>query len=158
MGFNSFVLVDISQNVDLIYLEEVMMGDFSFNMNYENRDKLLGISGEWIFKRGSGSIRRFDFIDVSILKQLIENKFIDPIESHNSSPSIEQIYGFMARFPHVMAKGYVTSPLRIDYRVSLDALFVPKKHITQQLKQDFIAFCVKADELETDEYLYAWWD
>jgi hypothetical protein len=57
------------------------MSDFIFNMDYEKRDKLLGVTGEWIAKRGSGSIRRFDYIDVRILMQLIENKYIDPLDS-----------------------------------------------------------------------------
>lgn len=41
------------------------MGDF---MNYEKRDKLLGISGEWEAGRGFKSVREFDLINISILK------------------------------------------------------------------------------------------
>ncbi|NQX71359.1 hypothetical protein HQN90_35275 [Paenibacillus alba] len=68
------------------------MGIFDFNMDFEQRDRLLDISGEWIAKRGSGSIRRFEFIDFNTLKELIENKYINPLESHNTSPTIAKIY------------------------------------------------------------------
>ncbi|MEK3699089.1 hypothetical protein NYE33_19135 [Paenibacillus sp. FSL R10-2199] len=135
-----------------------MNGDFIFNMDYERRDRLLGITGEWIAKRGTGSVRRFEFNDVRVLKQLIENNYIDPLEAHNSSPSVEKMFNFMATYPNVLTKGYATSPLRKDYRVTLDTLFVPKEHVTRTLKHDFVAFCTKTDECEMEGDLYAWWD
>ncbi|NOU99319.1 hypothetical protein [Paenibacillus planticolens] len=134
------------------------MGDFIYNMNYEERDKLLGISGEWEVGSGFKSVRKFDFINIGILKQLVDDRFIDPDESHNSSPSIEKIFNFMTKYPRVLAKGYATSPLRRDYRVSLDTLFVPKSHVTMTLKQDFVEFCTRPNEFEMKGNLYAWWD
>ncbi len=37
------------------------MVEFVYNLAFEQRDKLLGISSEWTAKRGSGSVRKFDF-------------------------------------------------------------------------------------------------
>lgn len=134
------------------------MSDFNFNRNAEQRDKLLGLPCEWSAGRGAGGIRRFDFIDIRTLRELIESKYIDPLDNHNNSPRVEEIFEFMSKYPVVRAQGYAVSPFRSDYRVSLDTLSVPKRFVPRSLKQEFFSFCATADEITAKPRLYAWWD
>lgn len=135
------------------------MSDFIFNRNVEHRDEILGIPGEWSTTQGSGGgVRRFDFIDVHILQALIESKYIDPLDNHNNSPCVEELFEFMSKYPAVRVQGYAVSPFRKDYRVSLDTLVVPKPFVPRRLKQEFLRFCATADEIAAKPRLYAWWD
>ncbi|MDF9839845.1 MULTISPECIES: hypothetical protein [unclassified Paenibacillus] len=134
------------------------MNEFIFNRDVERRDDLLGIRGEWAALKNSHSVRDFDYIDVHILKELIENKYIDPLDTQNESPSVEEMFLFMNKYPIIRAKGYAVSPFRKDYRVSIDTLFVPKRFVSRRFKQEFLSFCASADELTAKPRLHAWWD
>ncbi len=121
------------------------MSEFIFNRDVKRRDDLLGIRGEWADLKNSHSVRDFDYIDVHILKELIDHKYIDPLDTQNESPSVEEIFVFMSKNPIVQAKGYAVSPFRKDYRVSIDTLYVPKRFVSRRFKQEFLSFCASAD-------------
>ncbi|OPZ88523.1 MAG: hypothetical protein BWY74_03105 [Firmicutes bacterium ADurb.Bin419] len=91
-------------------------------------------------------------------ENLLIQRFIDPEDCQNEAPSVKEIFGFMCKYPQVIAFGYAVSPKRKDYRVSIEGIYVPQEKVTLQLKEDFIKFCQNADELLTEDKLYAWWD
>ena len=126
-----------------------------FNMDAETRDKL--IFGEYNEDKYMGGIRRFESVDTSIIKKLIELKFLDPEETQNNSPSASEMVDFAEKYGNYYFGGYVVSKRRTDYRVNLDTI---SKFISAD-QEETIAFTKKfrhADEFDVDGTLYAWYD
>jgi len=111
----------------------------------------------------SGGIRRFTAMPVEALKLLVKEKFADPTETQNGSPSIARFIKFMERWPDfVFAHGYAVSR-RDDYRISVEGL---EGHIPQnferrsEFESEFLKFTAGADEMElnTNGYFRVWYD
>ena len=130
---------------------------FEFNMNHKKRDKLLGLSVIW-GKDDSGGIIYVDSLPLPLLEQLFNERFIDPNDRQNFAPSAKEFLDFMRKHPAAVAHGYVVSPNREDYRVSIEGLFVRRKDVTPELRQEFKKFCKGADELNLNGNLSSWWD
>jgi hypothetical protein len=67
----------------------------------------------------------------------------------------------MQNYPEVRAHGYVVSPDRDDYRVTIEGLECPEFKLTEDsfgLYINFVKLCRHADELEINSELYSWWD
>lgn len=122
------------------------------NRDYKIRDGIIGI------KQENYDICRFENLHLSQLEALIDQKFIDPSETQNNSPSVEEFRTFMSSNPVVTCHGYVVSIKRDDYRTSIEGLSVDKRYVTMQLLKDFAAFSNGADELELQNDLHSWWD
>ncbi len=122
------------------------------NRDYKTRDNLLGINQE------KYDIVHFDNVTADTLQQLIDNKFADPEETQNDSPTIQAFLEFMKQYPATLAHGYVVSINRGDYRTSIEGLYVPEEAVTPDLLKAFVTFSRNADELDVDTYLRSWWD
>jgi hypothetical protein len=129
---------------------------FEYNMDYKTRDRLLNIGVYW--EDGPEDIAEFEDLGVATFAKLLEQKFIDPSFYQNRSPSVKDFPLFMMGYPRTIATGYAVSPFREDYRISVTGIYVPAEYVTPQLGEDFQEFCGDADELSTDNDLYAWWD
>jgi len=129
---------------------------FLYNPDYKLRDSLLGLSPDW--QNNPGGIERFYGIDVQQLKKLIELRFANPNYTHNETPSINTIYTFMLKYPQIEAEGFAVSPLRKDYRIAIEGLYVPKENVTSKLQAAFQRLCATADDKNFYFDLYCWWD
>lgn len=130
---------------------------FSYNKDYVSRDKILKLNVDWQ-KDKTGGIKEFEEIDVKTFETLLVQKYIDPSDSQNESPTAKEFFQFMCKYPSIKAYGYAVSPKRNDYRVTIEGIYVLNKDITPNLKKDFMEFCKSADEISTDEGLSSWWD
>lgn len=135
---------------------EVPANEFIYNKDYELRDKIVGTNFDWSKKENR--VVYYDNLDIRTLEKLILNKFIDPNDAQNAAPFVKDIFIFMTKHPQVLASGYLVGPDSEDYRISIDGLYVPVKYVTEDIKNDFIEFCVDADELNTEGNLFSWWD
>jgi hypothetical protein len=125
-----------------------MENNFSFNLDYTLRDRLLRIYPQWDRDDNDG-IASFDPLDHARLVVLISLNFVDPHSCQNQSPRVQCFLEFLHKHPSARALGYAVSPQREDYRVSIDGLVIPPEGITDEALLDFIEFSVGADTVET---------
>ncbi len=131
---------------------------FAFNTDYKRRDKIVGMDVEW-GKDDPGGLIRLNRMTLPIIAQLYEERFIDPNDRQNLAPTAQEILAFMCRHPSALASGYMISPERDDYRVTIEAVELSTKDATPAARQEFETLCKDADELETQgDFLYCWWD
>jgi hypothetical protein len=130
---------------------------FKLNLDQAARDKI--IFGATVDLIPSGGIRLFDDLSLTALSQLLSNKFIDPEETQNCSPTVAEIHAFMSLLPGMMAIGYTVGREREDYRVSLDGVryegCLPRSCVNK-----IVDFIHGSDELffDVDTGFRAWWD
>lgn len=132
------------------------IGIFQLNTDYKKRDKLLGISIDW--QTVPSGTKEIKFIDYRTIEQLMKNNFLNPNDRQNESPSASEILAFLQLHPTVFAHGYVVSPYREDYRITLEGIQVKPKDTTVETKLAVFEFCKDADEVLTTSGLYCWWD
>ena len=127
------------------------------NKDFNKRDEILfGGYSEDAYKYGG--IRHFEYLDVDTLKQLIDEGFIDPEECQNDSPTTMEFYEFMKKYPDFTAHGYAVSPVRSDYRITLEGIECSEPYTNETLR-DFVELCRFADEFCVNQsYAYAWYD
>jgi hypothetical protein len=127
------------------------------NRDFQGRDRLLfGQTISW--KKEGGGNRHFRGVSVATLKQLVAHNYADPDGSQNLSPTLGQFIAFLEEFPYVEAHGYAVSPLREDYRVTVEGLEYSAP-VSQQLRRKFEEMNGRADELIcSDERLFCWYD
>ena len=129
------------------------------NKDWKKRDKHIfgNVSTNY---HQHGGCRSFEALTLEQLQYLIDNNFIDLEDCQNSAPSVEEMFEFMKAHSDFVAHGYVVSPDRDDYRVSLEGLrYRGKKKVSVKLVAEFVSFCQGADALEVDEkQLFCWWD
>jgi hypothetical protein len=130
---------------------------FEMNHDYKKRDEIMDLNVTW-GKDDFDELIWVELISLPVLEKLVEERFVDPESRQNASPTVQAFLEFMRKYPSVTAHGYVVSPERPDYRVSIEGLFVAKKKVTPELKQEFINLCKDADELRMDGDLFSWWD
>ncbi|MGD1804394.1 hypothetical protein ACP6PL_02980 [Dapis sp. BLCC M126] len=134
---------------------------FTYNFDSETRDRIIfGTPIAW--EDAMGGVQRFHDLTREKLQQLISHGFANPADSQNFSPTIGDFFEFAQRqgnkgFEFIL-EGYVISPERRDYRVSIDSLFY-RGICSTELIFDFQEFVNEPDELEIEpNYLRAWWD
>ena len=130
---------------------------FNLNEDVNSRDTILFGEG-FNSKEYPGGVRHFNKLSLENLKELIENRFIELEECQNESPSTEEILHFMEKYPDYTTHGYAVSPLREDYRVTLEGV---EKDIPAESKEeleDFTKLFRLADEFIIDSYMYCWFD
>lgn len=107
-----------------------------------------------------GGIIHFHNLPAAIISQLFEENFLYKKERQNYSPSAEEFYNFMLAHPNMTAHGYMVSPDREDYRITIEGL-----ECNNECAKDYmIDFAKFIAEYEPDEYtinennLRCWWD
>ena len=129
---------------------------FGLNKDINKRDEI--IFGKYEPELYTGGIRRFDGLNIEQLEQLIEENFINVNEEHNNCPSVKEIFEFMKKYPDYTVMGYTVSIRREDYRVSLDGIEKQTSATLQVEKEEFIILFGNADEFDTVNMMYAWFD
>ena len=114
--------------------------------------------------RWQGGCRHFTAMPVEALKFLVKEKFADPTETQNGSPSIASFIKFMERWPDfVLAHGYAVSRQKDDYRISVEGVegHIPLNFEERtEFESEFLKFTAGADEMElnTNGYFRVWYD
>ena len=135
-----------------------MNTSFLYNPNYIRRDELLDIESRfWDDEENDDEIVEVE-ITLEVLELLFQEKFINPQNRQNFSPSVQEFLTFMRKYPMVVAHGYATSPYCDYYRVALEGLMVEPEFVTAALRADFEQLCQNADVLDLRSELYSWWD
>lgn len=125
--------------------------------HYKERD--LIIFGEEVsWDDELGGMKNFKELTLQQLETLKDKGQLKPDEQQNNSPTIEQCMTFMKQFPGATAHGYVISPERKDYRVTLEGLEFTGE-CTTEIQRAFSKLCKRANDLEiTSTRLYCWFD
>ena len=116
------------------------------------------IFGKYESKAYKGGLRRFDNLSLEKLKKLVECKFIRLEECQNNSPSVREFIEFMEKYSGYTVMGYTISVKRTDYRVTLDG--IEKREIVYSLDEvdEFESLFGDADDFDSYNALYAWFD
>lgn len=135
---------------------------FNYNRDYATRDTIIfGSPIDWQNCCLSG-IHSFEALTVDQLQELLDRGFADPTERQNFSPTIGELFQFgqsqkIKGFDWTF-QGYVVSPNREDYRVSIDGIEW-RGDACYQIIADFEVIAQNADELNIEpDFLRAWWD
>lgn len=133
--------------------------NYTWNLNPDVRTRDTIIFGS--FDKDAykfGGTRRYDGLTLEKLEQLRDANFLNPAECQNFAPSITEIMEFMAENEGFTAHGYVVSPDRCDYRVSIEGV-EKSENITPEDMDAFLEKFRDADEFDfSNEYLFCWYD
>jgi hypothetical protein len=135
---------------------------FPFNRDFERRNAMLQpfLSTEGPFAELGVAANIFYFRDVpaEVVARLLAERFMDPDQRQNASPSSAEFLAFMQRHPGVLAHGYATSIEREDYRVSIEGVSYTGA-ASDELRRDAVRLFGSADECRVDGAgLYVWYD
>lgn len=138
-----------------------MNSKYSLNLNieeYKRRDEI--IFGEEVDWNGGvvGGHKPFKKLTVEKLEELIEGNFIDIAGKQNNSPTAQQFLEFMKQHSGTTAHGYAISPLRDDYRVTIEGVESWGVNDTE-VQLTFTRQFRHANDLKvTATHLYCWYD
>lgn len=110
-----------------------MSKSFRFNFDAYRRDFIMGTEKAHYF----AGIKDFTNATVEQMGRLLEENFMDPESQRNHCPPAREIYEFMKKWPQVTFDGYLVSPMRSDYRVSIVAVECDLKKIPEASKKAF---------------------
>lgn len=138
---------------------------FKYNMDYKRRDEIIFGDDCQPEEKWAGGIKRFS-ISPSVLKQLLEEGFVDPEDRQNEAPTAREFSEFFdnASDPDEWrVSGYAISHDREDYRISIEGCVAEWRLREDGSHQaDMIAFTNLfrfADEFElTATKAYCWFD
>lgn len=107
-------------------------------------------------------IKPFMEISLPVLNQLMDKGYLDPLESYNCAPLVEEYIPFMEKCPEARAHGYLVTPKREDCRISIEGLSVKAKE-GESLPLEtiflFTDFFRNADDFSISaKELYCWFD
>lgn len=126
---------------------------FEYNKDEKRRCEILGINPTY-----GGGYYGIHKMDINQLNMLLDEKFIDPEECQNCSPSTMEFKEFMEAYPNVTAHGYIISPDRSDYRVTIEGLEY-NGHVTRKMMEEFTELFRHADDFTCNRNcLYCWYD
>jgi hypothetical protein len=136
--------------------------EFVFNRDAERRNALLApfrrTEEPFTMFDESADLFYFHRLPVEVVSQLLQEKYIDPDERINDSPSPAEYFDFMRRHPGVTAHGYATHISREDYRVSIEGI-AHAAPVPDSLLQDAKLLCRGAGQFKVDEDgLSIWFD
>ena len=92
-----------------------------FNKDIKARDEL--IFGKYDESKYIGGCRNFSGLTIEKMEQLIADKYLDPSERQNKSPTVAEFLRFMKKYEGYHALGYVVSVRREDYRTSIEGIY-----------------------------------
>lgn len=90
----------------------------ALNQDDARRAELLGVDT----RDESLGIVRFDDIDGATLGRLMAERFVDPDNTQNDSPSVADFSAILTEFPELRVGGYAVPASRDDYRISVDSV------------------------------------
>ena len=126
------------------------------NKDIELRDKI--IFNGYDAKKYYGGIRHFSKLDINTLNSLIKLHFIDLYECQNNSPTTEEIFEFMQKYPEYYTHGYTVDILRKDYRMTLEGVGKDSAFDSEIEAKEFDQLFGQADEIDTSNTIYCWFD
>ncbi len=130
--------------------------EYKYNMDYKTRDEMLKLE----YHGGNSEnydVAYFDGVTAETLEKLVNMGYADPEEYQNSSPTIGEILKFMKENPSFTAHGYVVTPHRDDYRVSIEGVQGNSEDECEIF--NFINLFRHADDFNFGSgYQYAWYD
>lgn len=106
---------------------------------------------------GEYDIFSFDSMTYEQAKFALKNKWIDPEEQQNSSPTVKAIMNFLKANPSFVAHGYVIQPKRDDTRISFEGVIATTKPSHQEFL-NYVKLFHDADEFEAEYPYRAWYD
>ena len=141
------------------------------NLDDERRQAIIRecggvIEGGWCGQlNDKGVFVDYDVVDFHGLTAkgmatLISEGFADPEDAQNSAPTFKEIMDFVEVHPDFTAHGYIVTPERDDYRVTVEGV----EGWTDDCEEEraFAKMFRCADEYECDErgdgYCRAWYD
>lgn len=105
-----------------------------------------------------GGIRSFDYLSAEDLNKLLDIGLADPDEQQNEAPTTKEISNFLNDHQNFWAHGYVVSPERGDYRVSLEGVECGSDYDLSDV-QDFFSLFKYPDEVRVEKTgMYCWFD
>jgi len=137
--------------------------EFKYNKDQKRRDSLLHVA-DWETKmqkemgfKIDEDFFHFGNLNAETLKILLDERFADPDERQNDSPSIQEFYEFMLLYPQYTAIGYAVGLGRYDYRTTVEGLEGNGK--TKKALVSFANMFYTADEFTfEDDYQRCWYD
>lgn len=126
-----------------------------YNYDDKRRCEIIGMSypPEYL-----GGCQSFKGLTLSQLNLLLDENFIDPEECQNCSPDTMEFKAFLEMYPEVTLHGYIVTPNRHDYRITIEGLEY-EGEVSKEMLGDFIDRFRFADDFSYgDEYLYCWFD
>ena len=135
-------------------MNELTLTSFQYNKDQKTRDELLGLDSKLVDE----TYAHFSNLDISTLKELIAQGFVDLDEQQNDAPTIREFVEFMELYPNMKAHGYAIGHPRSDYRISIEG--VVGQILTYKNMSDFIDMFRTADEFKIEESGYGrcWYD
>ena len=138
------------------------------NIDFKRREEII-FARSIIWDNDLGGCEFFEDLTLDKLAQLLESGFAEPQQTQNNSPTIQEFYEFGQKSQNLGYEpffiGYVVSPDREDYRISIEGiqLSLQVETIDSRICADFISaferFAQTADETDIGlKLLYAWWD
>lgn len=133
---------------------------FGYNKDDKKRQQIIEEHGYWTY--GYKDKVKYDLLYFAIdsvgLKMLIDEKFADPEDRQNNAPSLGDIQKFIETHPNFKACGYIVTPERDDYRVSIEE--VRGEELSREDICDFANAFHTADEFKVldDGSCRAWYD
>lgn len=105
-----------------------------------------------------GGMIRFGYLTANDAHKLIDLGLMDPEDCQNSSPTAKEFLDFVDTFGEDWyLHGYVISPERDDYRVTIEGIGC-ERPLEDDEKTEFIKMNRWADELEFENGAYCWYD
>lgn len=115
------------------------------------------IMTKYVSEDGRYDILPYDNLTGDALDTLIKEGFADEDEQQNSCPCIREINAFLHAHPNFTAHGYIVTPERSDYRVSIEG--VSGTECCLEDTEDFIRLFRRADDFTINgDECYCWFD
>lgn len=126
-----------------------------YNYDDKRRCEILGMQYP---PKYLGGCESFKGLTLEALDLLLDEGFIDPEECQNCSPTTVEFKEFMEMYPEVKLHGYIVSPERSDYRMTIEGLEYCGD-VSKEMLQEFVNRYRFADDfICNDGYLYCWFD
>ena len=129
-------------------------------MNTSERDHILFGTTPPTY---SGGVAKFTRLTLEKIKLLVKKGILDPTDSYNCSPEVQDYMDFMETHPGFHAHGYAVSPERKDCRVTIEGIKARLEPTDSPFDpdtiRDFVLRYRHADEFEWEpDHLYCWYD
>ena len=132
---------------------------FYMSRGLANRRDQIVFGEDYNSDKYSGGIREFGYLNAEDLNKLLDLGLADPDEQKNElAPTTKEIAKFLNDHQNFWAHGYVVSPERDDYRVSLEGVECGSDYDTSDV-QDFFSLFKYPDGVSVEETgMYCWFD
>lgn len=129
------------------------------NKDYTRRATIMAENGvKEQLTAEKNDIAHYSGLTATGLQTLVDERFADPEETQNESPSIAEFIKFMRKYPKFTAHGYIVSHERSDYRVSVEGV-TTEKELTKDEILAFVDMFRFADEFEiASRGAHCWYD